>query len=532
MGADLALRARRPITPEEISLVRRTTPKDTVEALAVDFFSMASGPTGRSRLVKVVAMDPGFPFYGKFDLQFGQDLPQKEIDNLHQIQSAWMYPEAKAQLGIDRGESLKLGNLKFQLANFVEEESGLSFQPTDLAPKVFISRNFLEQTGLMGQGNLAFHTLLLRLPDGTDTETFGEALERAIKSPEVRVYSHQKTGHRAGRLLRYLSDFLSLVSLVSLFLACLGSGFLFHGFLVNRLPELAVLICLGTPRSTVLTIFSFLLAILGILAALPACLACIAFLPALSLLIEGIGTKGLHLLISTKSIILTFGVAIASGWLLSLPALNKIRRLQPIDLFREAARPGAIAKRFNLFASLPGLLAFWILCLTQANSDKLANVFFLCFLGSLIVLYFLSRFGFLLLERLLVRTALPPRLAARSLSRNRAGAVTGFLALSLGVLLLTLIPQTQHGLSKEIGLDNAEGELPSLFLFDLQEEQLEEVQSFLASHNSPLNNLTPWVRGKIRTIKGLPYEKSIGEEKEINNPDEQRLMPFATAASI
>ena len=56
LGADLALRARRPILPEELVLARKNLPGNTRETKTVDFFSMAAGPGGRSRLVKVVAM--------------------------------------------------------------------------------------------------------------------------------------------------------------------------------------------------------------------------------------------------------------------------------------------------------------------------------------------------------------------------------------------------------------------------------------------------------------------------------------------
>jgi len=526
LGADLAIRARRPITHEELDRARGTLPGETREAGTVDFFSMAAGPTGRSRLVKVVAMDRGFPFHGKFKLRLGGELGGDEIGLLHQRRHAWIYPEARAQLEIDLGEELKLGNSRFRIADLITEEAGLSFQPTDLAPKVFISKEFLDSTGLLGEGNIAFHTHLFRLPDGADPEIFGPALDRVIDSPEARIYTHRQAGHRAGRLLRYLTDFLSLVSLVALFLACLGSGFLFHGFLTHRMPELATLVSLGATRSTALSIFSLQLGLLGIFAAVPACLACSIFLPALSSVVADMGTAGVQVFVSLRSILLTFGVAVASGWLLALPALHKIRSLQPAELFREAARPGTRTSGMNLLWALPGLFAFWGLCLTQANSDKLANLFFLCFLGSLVLLYLLSRFGFGLVERIFARARLPLRQAARSLARNRAGAVTGFLALGLGVLLLTLIPQTHHGLGREIGLDDPLSDLPSLFLFDLQEEQLDQVQSFLAEQDAPLSNLTPWVRGKIKTIKGLPYEKSIREEKDLNNPDEQRRSAF------
>ena len=526
LGADLALRARRSITDEELAKARSTLPSSTKEAVAVDFFSMAAGPTGLSRLVKVVAFDPGFPFHGSFKLQNGGELRGNEIGLLHEQKQAWIYPEARAQLGIGLGDQLQLGKTSFQISDLIVEETGLTFQPTDLAPKVFISREFLQDTKLLGPGSLAFYTHLFCLPDGADSELFGKGLERVIQSPEIRTYTHRQAGHRAGRLLRYLSDFLSLVSLVALFLACLGSGFLFHGFLNHRLPELATLVSLGVKRSTTLQIFVLQIALLGFLSALPAILACSFFLPALSHTISELGTTQVEVMVSYRSILLTFGVAMGSGCLLALPSLGKVLRLRPSELFQESVRPGSKPSGMSFLHTLPGLAAFWVLCLTQAHSDKLANVFFGCFVGSLLLLYLLARFGFTMGEKLLGRSRLPIRLAVRSLARNRAGGLTGFLSIGLGTLLLTLIPQTHHGLGKEIGLDNPKGDLPSLFLFDLQEEQLAGMEALLQKEGTTLGNVTPWVRGRIKTIKGMPYEKPIHRDEALNNPDEQRRSSF------
>ena len=526
LGADLALRARRPITPEEIAQAHRNLPFDTIDTKAVDFFSMAAGPSGRSRLVKVVAIDSGFPFYGTFQFESGVKLKGDQINDLHRHKLAWIYPEARAQLGVERGDLIQLGESTFKVADLISKESGLAFQPTDLAPKIFISHTFLEDTKLLGEGSLAYYTHLFCLPSAEDPELFIKGLERSIRSPEVRTYTHQQAGNRAGRLLRYLSDFLSLVSLVALFLACLGSGFLFHGFLAHRLPELATLISLGATRSTTLRIFLLQLFALGFLASIPSVLGCSIFLPMLSETVSSFSSSTLEITVSPKSVLQTFLIAVGSGWLLALPSLHKVRRLQPTELFEEAARPGSKPIRKSLLFCLPGLFAFWGLCIIQANSDKLANLFFVSFVISLIVLCFAACFGFRTAERLLKRAKLPLRLAARSLSRNRAGAVTGFLAIGMGVSLLTLIPQTHHGLSKEIGIGAPQSSLPSLFLFDLQEDQIPEIQTFLAREKVSLDNLTPWVRGRIKSIHGVPYEKSVDQEEDLNNPDDQRRNAF------
>ena len=49
---------------EEIDAARKVLPAGTMEAKAVDFFSMAAGPSGKSRLIKIVAFENGFHFTG------------------------------------------------------------------------------------------------------------------------------------------------------------------------------------------------------------------------------------------------------------------------------------------------------------------------------------------------------------------------------------------------------------------------------------------------------------------------------------
>ena len=235
LGADLALRTRREFSAEELKQAQNLLPPETLSVEAVDFFSMVAGPSGRSRLVKVVSMAPGFPFHGSFDLNLKGKV--KDFNNLllHQKPIAWIYPELRTQLDLDLGDQITLGKTKFRISDIVKEDAGLQFQPAEFAPKVFISYNFLEETALLKEGNTAFRNQLYQLPDGINAQILAEKIGKTINSPDIRVYSHQRAGHRAGRLLRYLSDFLALVSLVALFLACLGSGYLFHGFLTKKL---------------------------------------------------------------------------------------------------------------------------------------------------------------------------------------------------------------------------------------------------------------------------------------------------------
>ena len=103
-------------------------------------------------------------------------------------------------------------------------------------------------------------------------ESIAILLRQAIVTTDLQVYSHHKVGHRAGRLLRYLSDFLAIVSMVALFLACLGGGYLYKGFFNQRIKDIAILVCLGACKKKALQTYFAQLSILGAAAVIPAVL--------------------------------------------------------------------------------------------------------------------------------------------------------------------------------------------------------------------------------------------------------------------
>ena len=114
---------------------------------------------------------------------------------------------------------------------------------------------------------------------------------------------------------------------------------------------------------------------------------------------------------------------------LALPSLHKIRQLKPAELFVNQSYKTSAIK--TILWLTPGLLGFWILCITQADSWKLGNLFFITFAVSGVVVYILGSFALVTIERVFRKSPLPLRLACRSLSRNRNSSITSLLALGL-----------------------------------------------------------------------------------------------------
>ena len=525
LGADIAIRARRSLSDEESLKIQKILPPETNNVSVIDFYSMIAGPTGRSRLVKVVAMEPEFPFYGEFEL----GNPEKHIhsnNSLHDGMNIWIYPELKSQLGIKVGDAIKLGDARLVVSDLVVKDSGLQFQPAELAPKVFISQKNLAQTNLLKEGNTAFHNSLYKLSPNQEIEKLVNSLGKTLSTPDIQVYSHQKAGHRAGRLLGYLSDFLSLVSLVALFLACLGSGYLFNGFIINKSGDIAILMCLGSSQRNSTLTYIIQLMVLGLIACIPALGTVMLVLPIASETLEGLMPSALNISLTHQTVLLSFIVSLLAGWLLAIPSLKKIKNLNPANLLRESAKPGSFQRKKWILSITPAILGFWILTVTQSNSWKLGNLFFFGFLASTIILFVIGKFCLQGVEKFFNRTNLPLKLAVRSLCRNRSHTLTGFMALGLGVLLLNLIPQFQTSLESEIGLKNKSGKLPKLFLFDVQENQVTPLKNLLEFEGHPLSNITPWVRGKLLKVKDQKYKVENVSSSGMNDPENERRNRF------
>ena len=525
LGADLAIRARRELSADENLKIKQLLPIGTKRAEAVDFYSMLAGPTGRSRLVKVVAIDPEFPFYGSFELS-NQKKDRRSNEILHNQKSIWIYPELKKQLEVDIGKLLKLGDESFKIEDLVINDSGLQFQPAEFAPKVFISNKNLNRTNLLKKGNTAFYNTLFKLPLGYDLKELVISIEETLATPDIQVFSHQKAGHRAGRLLSYLSDFLSLVSLVALCLACLGSGYLFNSYIVNKTSDIAILLCIGSSKNNAILTYLIQLTVLSITACIPAICAVFLLIPLVTEAIEGLIPGTVNVFINYQTILLAFIVSIFAGCLLGAPSLKKIKSLNPSNLLREGAKPDSFNGGSWILSILPAIIGFWILTVSQSNSLKLGNLFFGGMLISSILFYAIGKYCFQFIEKIFSRSKLPLRMAARSLTRNRSYSVTGFIALGLGVLLLNLIPQFQNSLNRELGLNNRSGKIPKLFLFDIQEDQVDPIQKLLLNEGKPLDNITPWVRGKLLKVKGEKYKIADNNELEKNDPSNERRNRF------
>ena len=489
LGADLIISSRKPISDQARQVVHQLGGSDIEESKITQTFSMITNSQGNGRLVLIKAVQKNYPLYGS--LKENQVLQKKE---------AWVYPEIIEQLGFKLGDFISIGNTQFRISSIIEEDPSHSVSD-NLAPRIYIPHQFLNETQLIkSKQSIAFYSYIYKLPHIKNLSTLRQDIFKQINDATVTVHTHTSHSETLARLMGYLNDFLSLCSLCALILTCVGIGFLFRSYFKKKILEMAILISLGLSRIQTFSIYLLQIVVLGL----------ISFLVAM-----GFSAILLPILKTATADILPFEIQIQWHTFLSslfavlipvsitLPILARIRKIKTSLLLHQ--RVDFKFDPLNVVFYVLGIVILWGLAVWQSHSFRIGSIFTLIFVSSAVIL---TGLGWLFLRIgsyiKFSSFSFSWRLALRDLNRHPFSSLSCFVSLSLGILLLNLVPQMERTLSTEIYSPTKT--LPSIFLFDIQEDQKQWV-----SENFKIDKMIPMIRSRLIAVNGEAFSKGSGQ---------------------
>ncbi|MBT6042359.1 MAG: hypothetical protein HOH14_02565 [Gammaproteobacteria bacterium] len=528
LTADVQISSRFPLTEQEYELTENILDTRILSVSdQVSFLSMVAGDEN-SRMSTLIGIDGNYPQYGDIILQNAGPIslaggPAELIIN----DNIWVARDLMVILELEVDDRLKIGDREFTIADVILEDPSSTISVMSNFPAIYMGLDQIDSTGLIQLGSRITYSRFYKLPE--DYNLAG--LEEAFRDAEREVYrdtrrlsmtTHQEESEDLGEVLGYMNDYLGLIALIALFLAGVGAAYLFRAFFTSRFKDMAILMCLGgTPREAYkMTLVQIVL--LGTFSAVIASAIAFLALPLLPLLFEGFLPRGFSNSMELNSLVLALFMGTAGSIICCLPILSKIYDLNPIGLFHENVQPSSSATHWRRHVSsyAPILLTFWGLAMWQAHSVFVGSVFVAGFLAAIFILgaiawgilYSCSAFAM----GLNAGKHVTRKIALRNLSRNRLGAISCFLAIGLGSLLINLIPQIQNGLQDYIA-QPSDYSVPDFFMFDIQQEQLEELQDTIAERGYSLSFLSPMVRARLESVNG----QQIDDPEE--TPDEQLM---------
>lgn len=514
LGGDLCVAGTRALSAEEIRSLDQAVASLSPTLGSVDptraanptstdllqLYSMVSGG-GEARLTEIRAIDAGFPLRGAIVLRKGGVVEGEARLAFQRKAEAWADRTLLAQLGVAVGDKVRVGASEFRIADVVERDTGLSVRAASLAPRLYVASKRIAATGLVREGSRVEYQRLWRLAEGADAKAGAQKLRALLDDPRLSVTSHEESAQRISGAYERVTRYLGLVTLIALALAGVACSYLFRAFLSRRVSDLAILMSLGATLSRARGLLLLELMLLGMASAAAAAILASALLPALAYALGDLLPESVTLRVGWGPFASALVVALLVGPSTCLVLLRRLGRLRIAELFQEHASLVLERRRFEFLWYLPALALFAGLA-TLRTGDAGRGLGFVGLLALAFLLIALLGTGLLRLAAGLGnRPRIAWRLALRQLDPRRHGVLTAFVSLAACGLLLSLPPQMRALLDRRLAPPPAKA-IPSLFLFDIQPEQTQDLRAHVEGAGSRLQRLAPMVRARLASING------------------------------
>jgi putative ABC transport system permease protein len=479
MAADLSLRVFEAPTPQQDAEMNalaklgidRTWITETVTMAAVESRPGESKPP---MLVSVKAVDPKkYPFYGEIRLS-----PPAPLSQALTSATVAVSDDVLLRLNLKTGDNIRLGGQSFRIAGQVTYEPDRMLGSLNVGPRVMITRDGLERTGLILPGSRAAERFLFRLSPGSpDIEQTRARLKTVF--PDALIADYRESHPIVTQGLNRATTFLSLVSLITLIIGAIGVGMAMRAHIQQRMDSIAIMKCIGARSSHVVRIYLIQTVALGLAGGLLG----VAFGLIVQRIFPAFIARYFELQPTSHWDFTTaaqgVGIAILSSLLFTLPPLLGIRRIRPSLILRremEAAQPGWRTRlaeaRSSIAAGAIILIGFAGIAMSFATGTPQeiwkTGAYFA---GALVISFAaLSAVAWLMLRVLKVasRRRMPAsvRHGIANLYRPGAHAQSVLVALGVGVMFTLTVYLVQHGMIAEMNRTSPPG-MPNVFLIDI-----------------------------------------------------------------
>ncbi|HSJ10717.1 MAG TPA: FtsX-like permease family protein, partial [Longimicrobiales bacterium] len=490
--------------------------------------SVALTQDGAVRLAQVRGVEGPYPFYGEIVTS-----PAGMWPRIDEGRSAFVELALLEQLGAQVGDSIRLGNVWFDVAAALTAlPPEFSFRNA-IGPRVYIAARHLPDMGVIRFGSIARYEAYLRIPDDEELQRFVDLNHDMFRRGGFDFDTAAEQAENLGEALEALGRFLGLVGLCALLLGGLGVASAVHVFVKDKRRTVAVLRCLGATQRTAFGAYLLQATVLGTLGAIAGALLGVGIQAALPAVIGDVlpitvpfsvqwGVVGIGVAIGT-----VVAAAFALLPLLAVRGIPPLRALRhDVDDVVRRVDPWRIAA-FTVIVLCVLLVAVWQARLWQvglayAGALTVGLGVLWCAAALLVMMTRrTARRGFAALRAgrggTTRRRSFALRQGIANLYRPRNQTTSVTMALGFGVFLVATLWIVQQNLLGWMQTDASRPQ-PNLVFFDIQADQSDSVRALMRAGGAGAPDLVPIVPARITAVRGITIDSLMSQSPRTAQP--------------
>ncbi|MGR5334338.1 ABC transporter permease [Vibrio gigantis] len=460
------------------------TKVEQFESSQLTRFSTMAFSDNSMQLVTVKAVESNYPLRGEMILE-GAD---KASSNHVKPGELWLDERIFAQLEVDIGDNVTIGDADLTITGRIKQEPGLSFNPFQQMPAVLIHTSDIEATGAIQPGSRVSFRLFL---NGDDTKL--KAAQESIELTPSDRWRTQDSASRTNDMFESTTQYLSLTVAIVVIMAATTLVLTCQHYVASRSKTIAMLKSLGASKQWIVKWLSVQVSLLVVIGAVLGITIGIGLefllrIPLGDLLPTPLPSYGIEPAI----------LAILSSILIGAPALGipliGLVNTSAISVIQSSHQSNESYKKYLLLLVpiIPMMLMYGDNLLVWIVLAGIACLF--------LVLAIVSTFVLRLVGKLPTTTSM--RLALSRINRTPLATGIQFGSLALSLMLLSIIWLVRSDLLSDWQQTLPEN-APNAFALNIASYEKDSYLATIDENEVERTQAFPIIRGRLTTINSV-----------------------------
>ena len=496
LGADLVIETNKPVVKEALPMLEELGEEHSEER---SFASMILFPKGNgTRLVNIKALEGQYPYYGNIETT-----PAAAGKSFRSNQQALVDKTLMLQFNAKVGDSVKVGEVIFQIAGILNKAPGQTGFASSVAPTVFIPLKYLEETGLSQKGSRITTNYYYRFGAEVNVDRLVKRMDSRLEKLELNYETVESRKENTGRSFEDLSRFLALVGFIALLLGCIGVASAIHIYIREKIGTIAVLRCLGVSSRQAFLIYLIQIVGIGLIGSTMGAFLGALVQQILPVILKDFLPVDITIAVSWSAIAQGIFLGVVISVLFALLPLISVRNISPLNTLRISFEETHFFKdpvKWFVY----GLIILFIFFFTYLQIGGWLQSFYFT-LGVLTAFLILSGVSASLIW--LARKYFPTswsylwRQGFANLFRPNNQTLILVVSIGLGTAFICTLFFVQDILINRVTLSSS-GNQPNMVLFDIQTGQKDSVARLTKKMNMPVLQQVPIVTMRLDEVNG------------------------------